>query len=107
MFESPKRHHHLVRQSAQMVEKFNKIIYFRHWKATSVRSHPPIFWRIWGPPWGPLQITKMKGPQIAHTDIALRNAKPMAKPYKLTDEKGLYLIVTPSGGRLIKLKFRN
>jgi hypothetical protein len=49
----------------------------------------------------------MKGPQIAHTDIALRNAKPMAKPYKLTDEKGLYLIVTPSGGRLIKLKFRN
>ncbi|WAC47803.1 hypothetical protein OVA03_14000 [Asticcacaulis sp. SL142] len=25
---------------------------------------------------------------MALTDIALRNAKPMAKPYKLTDEKG-------------------
>lgn len=44
---------------------------------------------------------------MALTDIALRNAKPMEKPYKLTDEKGLYLLVTPSGGRLWKLKFRN
>lgn len=25
---------------------------------------------------------------MALTDIALRNAKPMAKPYKLADEKG-------------------
>jgi hypothetical protein len=37
---------------------------------------------------GPLQIAKMKGPQMALTDIALRNARPMVKPYKLTDEKG-------------------
>lgn len=44
---------------------------------------------------------------MALTDIALRNAKPEDKPYKLTDEKGLYLLVTPSGGRLWKLKFRN
>jgi integrase len=44
---------------------------------------------------------------MALTDIALRNAKAMEKPYKLTDEKGLYLLVTPSGGRLWKLKFRN
>lgn len=44
---------------------------------------------------------------MALTDIALHNAKPMAKPYKLTDEKGLYLLVAPSGGRLWKLKFRN
>lgn len=44
---------------------------------------------------------------MALTDIALRNAKPTDKPYKLTDEKGLYLLVTPSGGRLWKLKFRN
>ncbi|MGN6366472.1 tyrosine-type recombinase/integrase [Asticcacaulis taihuensis] len=44
---------------------------------------------------------------MALTDIALRNAKATEKPYKLTDEKGLYLLVTPSGGRLWKLKFRN
>ena len=34
------------------------------------------------------------------TDTAIRNARPKAKPYKLTDERGLYLFVTPSGGKL-------
>jgi hypothetical protein len=29
--------------------------------------------------------------------LQLRNAKPRAKPYKLTDEKGLFLLVQPSG----------
>ena len=44
---------------------------------------------------------------MALTDIVLRNAKPKDKPFKLADEKGLYLLVTPSGGRLWKVKFRN
>jgi hypothetical protein len=30
----------------------------------------------------------------------VKNAKPKDKPYKLSDEKGLYLLVTPSGGKL-------
>jgi len=32
------------------------------------------------------------------TDIALRKAKAMDKLYKATDNKGLYLLVTSSGG---------
>lgn len=40
------------------------------------------------------------------TDIAIRNAKPREKPYKLTDGLGLFLLVTPAGGKLWKLKFR-
>ena len=36
----------------------------------------------------------------------LRNAKPAAKPYKLADEKGLYLLVQPSGGMLWRFKYR-
>ena len=32
------------------------------------------------------------------TDKAVRNAKPTAKPVRLTDERGLYLEVAPSGG---------
>jgi integrase len=40
------------------------------------------------------------------TDTAIRNAKPKAKPYKLTDEKGLFLLVQPSGGKLWRFKFR-
>ena len=40
------------------------------------------------------------------TDSAVRNAKPGAKPIKLFDERGLFLIVTPSGGKWWRLKYR-
>lgn len=40
------------------------------------------------------------------TSTAITNAKPRAKPYKLTDERGLYLLITPAGGRLWRLKYR-
>lgn len=36
----------------------------------------------------------------------IRNAKPAAKPYKLADEKGLFLLVQLSGGMLWRMKFR-
>ena len=36
----------------------------------------------------------------------LRNVKPSAKPYKLADEKGLFLLVQPSGGMLWRFKYR-
>ncbi|NOW47526.1 integrase [Novosphingobium sp. SG751A] len=44
---------------------------------------------------------------MALTDSAIRALKPRDKPYKVTDEKGLYLLVTPNGSRLWKHKFRN
>jgi len=40
------------------------------------------------------------------TAVTIRNAKPKAKPYKLTDEKGLFLLVQPSGGLLWRFKYR-
>lgn len=40
------------------------------------------------------------------TDIAIRNAKPKEKDYKLSDERGLYLLVVKTGGKLWRLKFR-
>ena len=43
---------------------------------------------------------------MALTDIAIRQAKPAAKPYKLADGAGLYLLVTPAGGKLWRLKYR-
>jgi hypothetical protein len=33
------------------------------------------------------------------TDTAARNAKPSAKSYKLNVEKGLHLLITPTGGK--------
>lgn len=40
------------------------------------------------------------------TDTAIRSVKPSQKPQKLFDEKGLFLAVTPSGGRLWRFKYR-
>lgn len=43
---------------------------------------------------------------MALTDTEIRKAKPKDKPYKLTDEKGLFVLVTPAGGKLFRLKYR-
>lgn len=40
------------------------------------------------------------------TDSSVKNAKAQAKPYKLADERALYLLVTPSGGKLWRFKYR-
>jgi hypothetical protein len=39
------------------------------------------------------------------TDTAIRNAKPSGKPDKMFDERGLYLLIQPSGGKLWRLKY--
>lgn len=43
---------------------------------------------------------------MALTDIQIRNAKPLATPYKLPDSGGLHLMITPSGGKLWRMKYR-
>jgi integrase len=40
------------------------------------------------------------------TDSAIKALKPKDKSYKVADEKGLYLQVTQTGGRLWRMKFR-
>jgi integrase len=40
------------------------------------------------------------------TDPAIRNAKPREKPYKLADTRGLYLLVTPRGGKWWRFDYR-
>ncbi|WP_226704567.1 tyrosine-type recombinase/integrase [Microbulbifer elongatus] len=41
------------------------------------------------------------------TEIQIRQAKPRDKDYKLTDAKGMYLLVTKAGGKHWKLKYRH
>jgi integrase len=43
---------------------------------------------------------------MALSDTQIRNAKPKAKPYKLGDTGGLFVLVQPSGGKLWRLKYR-
>ena len=40
------------------------------------------------------------------TDLAIRRAIPRKKAYKLYDEKGMYLLISTSGSKLWRLKYR-
>lgn len=40
------------------------------------------------------------------TEAAIKAARPEANPYKLYDERGMFLFVPPSGSRLWRLKYR-
>lgn len=43
---------------------------------------------------------------MALTVVQVKTAKPKEKPYKMADERGLYLLVNPNGSKLWKLKYR-
>ena len=43
---------------------------------------------------------------MALTDIAIRNAKGGAKAVKMADGAGMFLLVTPTGSKLWRLKYR-
>jgi hypothetical protein len=43
---------------------------------------------------------------MALTDTHIRNAKPKAKTYKLSGGGGMYLLVSPDGGRYWRLDYR-
>lgn len=40
------------------------------------------------------------------SELQIKNAKPADKPYRMADGGGLYIEVSPSGGKLWRLKFR-
>lgn len=40
------------------------------------------------------------------TDVKIKQLKPREKEYKESDEKGLYLLVKPTGSKLWRLKYR-
>src|SRR5579863_10062749 len=40
------------------------------------------------------------------SNAAIKAATPRTKPYRLYDERGLHLLITPRGGRWWRIKFR-
>jgi hypothetical protein len=40
------------------------------------------------------------------TDIAIKNAKPADKPLRLYDEGRMYLEISPTGGKIWRMKYR-
>ena len=55
---------------------------------------------------GPPKSTGKAWPPKALSATTVHNVKPKAAPYKLADEKGLLLLVQPSGGMLWRMKYR-
>jgi integrase len=51
-------------------------------------------------------LTGTDAPKMPLTDTQVRNAKPADKPVRMFDGGGLYLEVSPSGGKLWRLKYR-
>src|SRR6266581_37284 len=43
---------------------------------------------------------------MALTDTAIKNTKPQVKPVKLSDDRGLYLLLNPNGSRWWRLDYR-
>jgi hypothetical protein len=43
---------------------------------------------------------------MALSDTQCKNAKPKEKPYKLADEKGMFLLINPNGSKYFRLKYR-
>lgn len=46
-----------------------------------------------------------RGPMPLST-LQVKNAKPKEKPYKLADERGLYLLINPNDSKPWKMKYR-
>jgi hypothetical protein len=40
------------------------------------------------------------------TDTEIRKAKPQDKPFKLADERGLFMLVHPNGGKYWRMDYR-
>jgi len=72
-----------------------------HWPTGLCLDRPPHVRATLG-------VTSHRAPQLPPilSDNAIRAAKPREKPYKLFDERGLFMLVTPKGARWWRLKFR-
>ncbi len=47
-----------------------------------------------------------EGHSMALNDLTIKNKKPTDKPYKLSDEKGLFLLIHPKGFKYWRFKYR-
>ena len=65
---------------------------------------------IWGIFWATYPTSKTTYPKNSSimplTDAKLRASKPRKLPYKISDGAGLYCLVTPSGGKLWRYRYR-
>ena len=71
-----------------------------HWK-------PPIPHPKWGTERGCQRHMQEVVPHMALTDLKVRKAKAEAKPYKMYDSLGLFVLVKPNGSKLWRQKYKH
>lgn len=71
-----------------------------------VQSDPLICWANWCQHWGQHTATWKELAPMPLSDIAIRKAKPKDKTYTLTDGEGMYLEISPHGGKWWRFKYR-
>ena len=49
--------------------------------------------------------SKLGYPALPLTNTRIKNAKPSSRPYKIFDERGLFLLVNPSGSKLWRFRY--
>lgn len=82
------------------------VLKIRHFLSTPVHRCPLTATGRGGYPDGYLDLLSEAYPPMSNlTEKAIQAAKPKEKPYKLTDARGLHLLVQPAGGRLWRLRF--
>jgi hypothetical protein len=88
------------------LKKPYKSVSFAHALTARVRHHSPPAALFWGPFSRVVSRHGGEGESMALTEIAVRTAKAAGVDRKLADEKGLHLLVTVSGSKRWRLKYR-
>jgi len=65
-----------------------------------------VIGRFWGPVWGPIDYAEIRRPPNAPFRLCNLRIEAPKNGLQGLRREGLYLLVTPAGGRLWKLKFR-
>lgn len=76
------------------------------WLAAIVRLRSPTAGATWGPWWGPRRPAESGPHAMSLTDMSIRALAHGDKPIKKADEKGLFLLLQPGGGKLWRFKYR-
>ena len=117
-FESSSGHHFPVRHWSSAVAKAAD---FRHFpmqvdcdRSLVIAHSRGLLGAFWGPRRGPRQrfrpsqaALSRERPPMALNDTMIRAARSRERDWKLTDGRGLYLLVTTKGAKLWRLKFRH
>ncbi len=85
------------------VQKPASYLTWRVFLLSSEMQQDALTYRHW---WRYIQFFTGACTRLPLSDTAIKNAKPTNKPYKMQDEKGMYLLAHPNGGKYFRYDYR-